>query len=229
MKRLWVGILIMFFVGGVAHQDFAVAQDKESGEEVRFRWAFGALKEKDGTPQLIAIHSNATLTTGDELKMLLELKDPCYAYVIYQGSQGEIRLLFPYDLSDLDKGYQESTSYYIPRGGGWFELDSRLGEETFHLLASADRLTRLENLLKGYETAGSEGKSVAAQDVLDEIQRLRRTRRSLKAPAERPVQIVGRIRGSNESVSEKRPDIEPLAVEISAESFYSRTFTIDHK
>jgi hypothetical protein len=159
----------------------------------------------------------------------LELKEKCYAYVIYQGAQGEIRLLFPYELSDLEKGYQESKMYYIPKGGGWFELDSQVGQETFHLLASAHRLTNLEMLLKAYEAASGENKKVVSQDVLEEIKQLRRTSRNLKAPAERPVQIVGRIRGSGEPESANRPDIEPLAVEISAESFYSRTFTIDHK
>jgi hypothetical protein len=230
MKRLWVGLLIMFMVVEVGQCNTATAQDRQKeGEGVRFKWAFGALKEGEGAPQLVAINRDAALKAGDELKMLVELKEKCYAYVIYQGPQGEIRLLFPYELSDLEKGYQESKVYYVPKGGGWFELDSQVGQETFHLLASAERLITLEKLLKDYESAGSENKPFVAQDLLEEIQQLRRTNRNLKAPAERPAQIVGRIRGSGEPGPTNRPDIEPLAVEISAESFYSRTFTIDHK
>lgn len=228
MKSIFVGSLIALMFLGIVHPDAAVSQDKGM-EEVRFKWAFGALTGGDAGPQLVAVNRDTTLETGNALKMLLELQEACFAYVIHQGPQGEINLLFPYALSDLDAGIQESTAYYIPKGGGWFELDDRVGKETFHLLASAERLKTLEKLLSDYESAGSENKAAAARGILEEIQQLRRTHRNLKTAAERPVQIVGRIRGNSGSGSTDRPDIEPLAVEISAESFYSRTFTIDHR
>ena len=47
--------------------------------------------------------------------------------------------------------------------------------------------------------------------------------------AERPVNIIGNLRGTEKAETAGAHDIAKFAVEISADTFYSRTFTIDHQ
>lgn len=230
MRRPWLGVMAVLAFGfGVIGSRSEAQHQEPSPHDIRVKWAFGGLKKGKQKAQLVAITRDTVLETGDELKMLLEIEEKCYAYVIYQGPKDQIRLLFPYAVSDLHQAYQESKVYYIPREEGWFELDDQVGQETFHLLVSSKRLRTLEGLIAQYDTVGSEDKPALAAEIVAEIKRLRRQHRSLKAPAERPVQIVGRIRGADETAERGRPDIDRLAIEISAETFYSRTFTIEHK
>jgi hypothetical protein len=52
----------------------------------------------------------------------------------------------------------------------------------------------------------------------------------LTAAAERPVRLGGNFRGTEQETSHlNRYDITRLAVEIEADEFYSRTFSIDHR
>ena len=46
---------------------------------------------------------------------------------------------------------------------------------------------------------------------------------------ERPIRIGGNLRGLAEDSEPQLPDINRIAVEITASDFYSRTFTIDHR
>jgi hypothetical protein len=230
MRRILIGVLLGFVAIGITAPDSPMAQKSANGrEKVRLQWAFAALKDGPRASRLVAVNREETLSTGDEFKMLLELKETCYAYVIYQGPMQEIRLLFPYELSDFEKGIEESIPYYIPKDHGWFELDDQKGPMKFHLVVSDERLTKLEELFGKYESARNEVKRNAARELLAELQDLQRLNTSLKAPAERPAQIVGRTRGAGEPGSADEHDIRSLAVEISAEKFFSRTFTIDHK
>jgi len=64
--------------------------------------------------------------------------------------------------------------------------------------------------------------------ILDEIKGLRQKHRQLSAPAEKPVRIGGSVRGQPSSTPAV-PDITPLAAEVTAPGFYSRTFSIDHR
>lgn len=46
---------------------------------------------------------------------------------------------------------------------------------------------------------------------------------------ERPVNIIGALRGTAKTEKDGSYDVASFAVEISADTFYSRTFTIDHQ
>jgi hypothetical protein len=65
--------------------------------------------------------------------------------------------------------------------------------------------------------------------ILDEIKGLRQKHRQLSAPAEKPVRIGGSVRGQLPSGAPVVPDVTPLAAEVTAPGFYSRTFSIDHR
>jgi hypothetical protein len=64
---------------------------------------------------------------------------------------------------------------------------------------------------------------------LDEISRLNKQRRTLAAPAEKPVRIAGKFRAPPTTDSAALPDITPFAKEIVAQGYFSKTITVDHR
>jgi hypothetical protein len=204
--------------GAVAAGSSSAAPQEE--ENVRFRWAFGALIGQENPKTLVAITQDTTLHTGDQLKMAVEMHKPCFVYVIYHGAQGEMRWLFPYNKQQLDADYRTAQRYDIPQGDAWFRLDAQAGRETFYLLASAERLRELEMLLDNYAAAAQAEQPQLATHIMTEIRELKKRHRALATPAERPVPIAGNLRGH---------DVGDLAVEITAHNFYSKTFTIEHR
>ena len=234
MKRLHLATVILVFIAIGFDLPFgpkpAAAQQKNEQEEnIRFLWAFGAIKKGEGEPKLIPIARDTALKSGDQIKFFVKLKKKCFVYLIYNSSQGEISVLFPYRFGQLSKGYPEQSEYYIPQGFEWFELDEHVGQETFYLLASAERLHDLEAIINKYETADPAKKPELAKKALKEIRMLMRENRKFKSFAEKPVTIMGHLRGSEKVEVGGTPDVTNLAVEIFGRNFYSRTFTIDHK
>jgi CRISPR/Cas system CMR-associated protein Cmr1 (group 7 of RAMP superfamily) len=90
-------------------------------------------------------------------------------------------------------------------------------------------LTRLEDLVNQYESGDKTKKPELSQQILSEIDLLRRKNFKTKVNAERPLSIVGNIRGTKKSEDASPLDLAEHAVEISASHFYIRTYTIDHR
>ena len=65
--------------------------------------------------------------------------------------------------------------------------------------------------------------------ILSEIKDLRWQHRTFKKSAERPVAMMGHLRGTKTAAPTDDFDVARQAVEISAPHFYSRAFTIDHR
>lgn len=196
-------------------------------ENIKFRWAFGAIAGKDR--KFISVNKDTQLATGDELKMLVELKKKCFVYVIHRSPKGTIDLLFPYTLKQFSTDYVVNKNYYIPIGRNWFKLDKTTGTESFHLLASVDRLGELEDLLGQYAKADEQKKVELAELIISEIKNVRKRYKTFTTLAERPISIGGNIRGADKVEEARRPDVAIIAKEISANNFYGRTFTIDHQ
>jgi hypothetical protein len=234
MKRFRIATMMLAFAALGFGMTFgpglaAAQQESEEEENLRFLWAFGAIKKGEGNPKLIPIARDTALTSGDQIKFFVKLKKKCFVYLIYHSSQGELSVLFPYRFEQLSRGYPKESEYYIPQGVEWFELDEHVGQETFYLLASAERLNDLEALINKYETADPAKKPELAAKALKQIRMLIRENRKFKGFAEKPVTIMGHLRGSEKVELVGTPDVTNLAVEISGSKFYSRTFTIDHK
>src|SRR5215475_10031881 len=109
----------------------ASAQASEE-DKVGFVWAFEALVAEGNVTKQVPIKEDTTLKTGDQLKMFVELRTPCFVYVIYHGAQGEVQMLFPYDKSRFSTDYQPAKLYEIPPADGWFRLNEQRGRETFY-------------------------------------------------------------------------------------------------
>lgn len=203
---------------------------EEVGEKTfTFRWAFGAMVGSKDDRRLVAITRDMALKSGDQIKIFLELQKKCYVYVIYHSPQGEIVTLFPHRFDQLDKDSFASGGYYIPKGDGWFELDDHAGEEKFYLLASSVPLRRLEDLINHYETTDQAKKPEIATQIIAKIHELRWQNRNFKIFAEKPVNILGQVRGTDKDGKASSSDVARFAVEISAKNFFSKAFTIDHR
>jgi len=226
--KILVSILILFaFFLLVNRENTQAEQNKQ--ELVCFRWAFGAIVGTDEDRRLVAVTRDTVLKTGDQLKMLVELKEHCFVYLFYHTGEGDLSMLFPYDLKKFDASYQVLKKYYIPQGNKWFELDEKTGLETFYLLASTKRLLVLEGLYVEYVGADTKRKTGIAEEILKKIRQIKKKHRKFAASAEKSIPIGGNVRGIKTGPGERPPDIDPIAAEVSSTHFYSRTFTIDHQ
>jgi hypothetical protein len=218
-----VGVLFWGFNPGLAQE-----AQSQTDANVRFQWAFGALKKANGS-KFEVVSKDTDLRTGDQIKFFLNVNKNCFVYLIYRSSQGELSVLFPQRFKLKSAEYTVSGDHYIPKGDQWFELDEHTGEERFYLLASVERLLELETFINDYESADAAKKPPLAEKILSEIRKQRKQHLKFKTYAERPVNIIGNLRGTEKSETAGAHDIAKFAVEISADTFYSRTFTIDHQ
>ena len=205
-------------------------QNKSQGDnKIAFQWAFGVIKNTALGPQFETIQRDSVLKSRDQIKFFLSLNTHSYIYLIYQSSQQELIVLFPHRFNELGQGAQIGGNHYIPKGDQWFELDETAGLEKFFLLASVERLTELENLVNAYESADKANRSELGKEVVAEIRRLRKKHRKFKTYAEKPVTVIGNMRGSADTKAVGLNDLADHAVEISTTNFFSRTYTIDHQ
>ena len=87
----------------------------------------------------------------------------------------------------------------------------------------------MEALVKKYALLPLAEKDDCKDQILADIRSLIRRHRRFKTAAERPVQMVGAIRGGHETSKVVRFDLLSIAVEIAADRFYGKSFTIDHQ
>jgi hypothetical protein len=205
------------------------AQGSPSGPNaLNFLFAVGAqlAKQADATP--VAVETHTVLNSGDRIKFFLEPKSDAYFYLFHLGPHGGLSLLFPPDLKKRQA--PPGQPLYVPEGSLWFELDATSGTEKFFFLASKSRLSGLENLYAHHTTLKDRADiQSSTQAILNEITSMSKQRRSLAAPAEKPIRIAGKHRAPSKTDSAALPDITPFAKEIVAQGFYSKTFTIDHR
>lgn len=227
-KKNFLVSMMGIFAIGMLNISTAIADDGKDNN-IDFRWAFGAIVGPENDQRLVAITRDTTLKTGDQVKMLVELKKRCFIYVIHQASDKEISLLFPYGFSQFETDYRLGYKYYIPSDDLWFELDENVGLESIYLIASSSKLNTLEELLIEYEGAKIGFRDKLGEEILAEIRKLKRKHRKFRAKAERPITIGGTVRGVKKDKKSVPFDIDPIADNVSAKDFYGRTFTIDHQ
>lgn len=208
-------------------QTVRAASDNPRGK-VSFIWAFGALVGKEGGQRLIEVKPGTILRSGEKFKMMVKPLSDCYIYVIYQDSQGKLTLLFPYSLTQFEKGYAKGTQYLIPQKDAWYQLDELGGREHFYLVASTERLMDVEVLFKEYQTSDADKKSDIVHQLLAIIQRMGVEHLAMAA-TERPTEIAAGYRGVERAQGADPTNIATLGVEISSQEYFSRTYDIEHR
>jgi hypothetical protein len=222
-----LAILVLLSFSSIS--SVSIAADQKEGMDVVFHWAFGSVRNRAQGTQFEQITGDTRLSSGDQIKFFLKPASGCFVYLIYQSSQGELSVLYPYRFKKKSSGELNPKGYYIPEGNEWFQLDENMGQERFYLLASDTRLGRLEDLINQYESGDKGKKPELLQQILSEIDLLRRKNFKPKANAERPLSIVGNLRGTKKPQTALPLDLAEHAVEISASHFFIRTYTIDHR
>ena len=220
---LWISLSIPIAVLTIGTQSPAA-----EGKEIRLQWAFGALTGPEENPRLVSIEEHAVLSSGDRMKIFLQPQIDCFVYLFYRSSQKELMVLLP--ARGIGSRATAGARTMVPTGSDWFRLDEVTGIETFYLLVSARPLAKLEALCSKLVTAAAQPEREAIdRQILSEVTRLQKKRRTLTADAERPIRLGGNFRGAVDNAQPELPDISRIAMEITASDFYSRTFTIDHR
>ncbi|MFH1981676.1 MAG: DUF4384 domain-containing protein [Pseudomonadota bacterium] len=202
----------------------------EDDMPIRFRYAFVAFNPSPAGGELVPITQDTALASGDYFKFYIEKDAPCHIYLVYLSAEKEIHLLFPTNFSQGTPPPEVAVPYYVPHGKHWFRLDTNTGEERFYLLASSDRLIALEELFTGLATATDDAdKDLLRVKIKGEIRRLRWENRNFQRAAERPVAIMGQLRGLPGNDMPPPQKVSDLATMISSQNFYSKAFTIDHR
>ncbi len=224
--RYFVPVIILLSIIVVGFKSLeSPAASQQAEPNIGFEWAFGALIGDD--QQFVPITRDTTLKTGEEIKMMVKLKKECFVYCIHQGPNGELDVLFPYNIKKFD--FAVDKNYYIPKGRAWIKLDKSTGKEIFFLLASTERMLDIERKISDYFDADETKKPALAATIVSEIRGARQRYATFATLAEKPLTIGGNIRGTEKVEGSRRPDVADIATEISANNFYGKTMTIDHQ
>lgn len=218
-------VVILFFAA--QHLAMAVMQGGENEENISYKWSFVAKVGPANERKLAMVTRDTVLRSGDEFKMMVHLVKKCYVYVIHKSSTNELSVLYP---TSFEAQFELEKNYYLPKGRSWYKLDNNTGTETFYLLASLDRLTDLEQRMNSYLVANKDQQKELASAVVSEIKDIKKRYRTYSTLAERPISIAGNVRGSKkDEMNIDKFDVANWATEISANNFYSKTITIEHK
>ena len=227
-RHLPVIAVLLVTVASFAQPIDVYGQSAQEASAVHFIWAFGALVGPQASPKLITVDRDLALQSGDRLKFMVSQKTPCFVYLFHLSDQKELTLLYPQDFAA--ESIQTEAVAFVPSDDRWFSLDEKTGTEKFYLLASHQRLKPIEDRYRHYVSLDGEAdRRAAVEEILEMIKVLRRQHLRNPEPVERPIHLGGNFRGVEEAIRSRIPDLSAIAVEIAASTFYSRTFTIDHR
>lgn len=201
-----------------------------SPDLVEFKWALVARIDPEGRNKLVNIAKDAltkdfklNVVPGDKIGVYIEPVENAYIYLYLLDSRKNLELIFPTSMNKntIESEFTPRKATYIPGKYEWFTFDENRGTETFYLIASKNRLTKLEELTNSYIDADEGNKEFAKQNLLDEFTGVKKDI-AFKTTLERPLSYGGIIRGLE-------IDIARLAVEVEAENFYSKTIRVKHE
>ena len=194
----------------------------------RILWAFGAIRASSNPPKVEPVGTQMVLSSGDKLKMMIQIRKKCFIYVIHKDTQGNLTLLFPYSIKQFDTDYQTARKYYAPKDG-WFQLDNRTGSETLYLIGSDQRLLDIEYTYQQYASSVSSNKQDLAAKMISELDGITKAHMASSAEVDMPADEHYALRGFERATGADPMDITQLAREISFDTTYSKTFVIDHR
>lgn len=184
---------------------------------VQFLWRFAAKgpTATNWTPIL----GDTNVSLGTQLRIYVRLKKPCYVYVICRDSSEAVSRLFPTYPLDNKATNQVEQDYWLPSVDRYYYVDRPNGKEVFYLVASNERLRTLEDRLAENEKMSGNDSLLQGKEIISEIWNLRTSRGGILNPvAEEPTTIAGLLRG----------DHNASAIEIKANQFYCKSYTIAH-
>ena len=128
-----------------------------------FRYGFIG-KKSTNLDSLFIVEDASTLHSGDQLRLNVEFEKGTFSYIIYQSSQNEFGLLYS-SSSQSETEYSDAIYSTL----NWRTLDNQVGDETFFLLSSQNRLFALEEHFKDYDQAKSKSKQRIGKKIAREL------------------------------------------------------------
>jgi Domain of unknown function (DUF4384) len=210
---------------------FASDETCSAKQKICFQWSFVANVQKEKKQLPVNLNEKTVLESGDQLHASFILKKPCFLYFIHSGSNDSLSLLYPHVLPQKSPSGNMPVTYHVPGDSQCFVLDKNTGEETFYLLAASMRLRELETLLLDYSNSNTTTKKALGQKITKKIETFRKKTGNLTASAERPVKIGGTVRGGiHQDNQDNKPSHNTFdSLMVSANDFYIKVITIDHK
>ncbi|MGQ0794118.1 MAG: DUF4384 domain-containing protein [Deltaproteobacteria bacterium] len=238
MQNLWAKLrlplallltaVVSLGVGGRAEDSQSAADDEST---LSFRWTVAACLDSLGGSEIIQITEDYSLYPGDVLKIYISPVKNAYVYAYLAEPENDVRLLFPASIEDFNQSRANGGGkYYIPAGGDWLlPKQQKGGKSVIYLLASAQRLRRLETLTEKYLAAAKSAKERASADLIAEIRDLKRRNSKFAAEPEKPIEVAGSYGYVYIPTYPRETDIETLATVVEAVNFFSKTIRIEHK
>jgi len=196
-----------------------------SDKQIVFKWGVFRVTE-DKKVEVIDVDDNPFLNKNDRFRVYFEPVKNAYIYLYMLDSAGDLFNIFPDDFNLFDDNYAESKGFMLPDYSSSYGFDPGSGEEKFYLVVSNNRLKELEIVTRKYTNVFNNNSSSNKvrkykMEILKEITSLiRKNTGEIVSIAEKPMPIAGGIKAiGGDSV---------IVTEISAESFYSKTFKINH-
>ena len=193
----------------------------QAGAALALKWAFIGV-EKSGQKRVIDFATTPSVRAGDRLQVYIEALGSAYVYLFLYDSNKDLALLYPQSPRAPALPAGEGGALMLPAEEEWFAFDEARGEEQFYLLASAKRLSRLEDLTAAWLKNAKSAEAKAR--VLDEIKALRRQSSGLAAAVEKGVPMAGTFQSRA-----LRPEIIGDATLVEAKGFYARTLRFAHE
>lgn len=189
----------------------------QAGSAVHFAWAI--LTDTATGPKPLDFSTIPKLKSGTTLQIYIEQKPGAFIYIYLLDPGGGLTFIYPGNTKHYDTEIPGEKVLRIPPDTARFELMPPAGQEKLYLLASPERLTRLENLTAAYQEKPDDADRRA--DVLKELKLLHRQYSSMSQKTETSVPVAGtiRTRGTDDSFD---------AVQVNADSLYSRILRINH-
>lgn len=195
--------------------------------EIVFHYAFVIRNDTNAVSLLDTSGTHTRIYPDAHVRILLQPVENACLYLFLHDAEGTLSVLFPerYDTVFEEEKYYDAL-YSIPGPASWFVPNEKKGTESFYLLVSQTRLTRLESLVQEYlklAETDADRKKEAAGEIESEITMLRRVHSSFTEKAVSPVVIAGDYRGDNTAgyLPEKM-------MEVRAGSFYAKTIRLVH-
>jgi hypothetical protein len=212
-RGIAIGGLVLAFVAVLSGS--GAAQSRPSAD-VRFRWALALLPAGESVPRPVT--GDVAIRAGDRIKLYVSPQSASFLYVLLEGPQDDLRVLFPDSFALPPAGLVKTGDYYAPGGNDWLTIPDVRGDHRIHVLASRQRLTRLEALVSEAAKVAPADRRRALDRVAAEIRSLKARHRRLDAWRTRPMPMGGAVRGD--------PAVKSMAREIEAREFFAATFVL---
>ena len=166
-----------------------------------FSWDIKLLR--GSARESVQINRTIRMENGEEFQITIKPASDCFAYLVCYDSARQVIVLHNEQL----KGSNEVSI-------GPFVLEAPPGTETFYVIVSVERQTRLESLIRSYNN--NPGSVQNADNLRTEIADLQRKASELGEPASAFIPSGGTSRGSTEEYatrfSEKDMYVRPIAI-----------------